>query len=235
MMASAMNHEELMKHYSDKIKALELQMAKTQKEAKSYDLRSGSRPVIPVRNLNENHLMRGGPAPRRASEKEDEEVSASHRGKRPPGMEQVPKKNQRMGARSPSGARDRSPNNRSHVSIGLFEDVEPEELNEEEVIWSNQSQLMSTPYADWTEGRSDSGEHSNQRRKEILRKQKEQEKRPSSPDGLAWWEEAAPAPTRQKTSMVAGKEKNLSTSDRRGQLPRDYSGAERSKKMKLMM
>ena len=229
-MASAMSHEELMKHYADKIKALELQMAKTQKEAKSYDLRSGTRPVIPLRNLNENHLTRSGPAHHRASEKEDEEVSASNRGRRPPGMEQIPKRNQRMGTRSPSGVQDRSPNNRSHVSIGLFEDVEPEDLDEEEVIWSNKSQLMSTPYADWLEGRSGSGAHMNQRRKEILRKQKEQEKRPSSPEGLAWWEEAAPVPSRDRTSMVANKEKNLSTSDRREQLPRAYTVAERSKR-----
>ena len=116
------------------------------------------------------------------------------------------------------------------MSIGLFEDVEPEDLDEEKVIWSDKSQLMSTSYADWLERRSESGTHQNLRRKEILRKQQEQEKRQSSPGGPAWWEEAAPIPPREKTGMVASKEKNLGTSARREQQPRAYHSPERSKK-----
>ena len=124
---------------------------------------------------------------------------------------------------------NRSPENSGHVSIGLFEDVDPEDLDEEEVIWSNKSQLMSTPYADWREKRPESGAQQNPRRKEILRKQQEQEKRQPSPEGLAWWEEAAPAPSRERTNTGARKEKNLETSAGREQLHRAYQGAERIK------
>ena len=230
MMASAMSREELLKHYADKIKALELQMAKTQKEAKSYDLRSGARPVISIKNLNGDHLSRVKQAHHRVNEKKDEEVTTSNLGRRFSRMEQMPQRNQRKGTRSPNKMQDRSPENSGHVSIGLFEDVELEDLDEEEVIWSDKSQLMSTPYADWLERRSESGTHQNHRRKEILRKQHEQEKRQSSPEGPAWWEEAAPVPPREKTGMVASKEKNLKTSARIEQLPRAYHGAERSKK-----
>ena len=96
-MASAMSREELLKHYADKIKALELQMAKTQKEARSYDLRSGARPMISTKNLDGDHLSRIKQAHHRVSEKKDEEVTTSNLDRRFSRVEQMPKRNQRRG------------------------------------------------------------------------------------------------------------------------------------------
>ena len=204
-------------------------MNEAQKQVRSYDLRSGVRPGISTQNLEGDHLSRVKQAHHRVSEKKGEEVTTSNIGKRFSGMEQIPLRSQRKGTGSPDRMQNRSPENSGHVSIGLFEDVDPEDLDEEEVIWSNKSQLMSTPYADWREKRPESGALQNPRRKEILRKQQEQEKRQPSPEGLAWWEEAVPAPSRERTNTGARMEKNLETSAEREQLHRTYQGAERIK------
>ena len=234
-MASAMSREELLKHYADKIQALELQMNKTQKEVRSYDLRSGARPRDSTKNLGGDHLSGVKQAHHKVNEKRNEEVTTSNFGRRFAGMEQIPLRNQRMGAGSPDRRQNRSPENSGHVSIGLFEDVEPEDLDEEEVIWSDKSQLMSTPYADWLERRSESEVHQNLRRKEILRKQHEQEKRQSSPKRPAWWEEAEPVPPREKAGMMASREKNLESSTKGERQSHAYYGTERNKRTEAGM
>ena len=149
MMASALSREELLKYYADEIKALEMQIAKAQKEPKSYDLRSGVRPVIPPKHTDGTHLTRITQAHHRVSEKKDEEVTTSNLDRRFSGVVQAPKKNQRKEVGSLNRMDNGSQDNSGHVSIGLFEDIEPDDLDEDEVIWSDQNMMMSTPYADW--------------------------------------------------------------------------------------
>ena len=222
-MASAMSRDELLKHYTDKIKALELQMAKTQKEAKSYDLRSGARPVMPAQNLDGEHLQRVKQAHRRMSEKKDKEVTTSNLDRRSSRVEQIPFGNMRKEVRPTDRREDGNPENSGHASIGLFEDIEPEDLDEQEVIWSDKNLLMFTPYADWQEGRPGPGARQGQRIKEVLRRQ-------STPEVPVCWEEAEPVPPGEKAGKVANREKNLETSASRGQLPHAYYDARGNKR-----
>ena len=240
-----MSRKELLRFYADEIEALEVQIARAQMEPKSYDLRSGSRAVVPhrksVETLKSDFLTRirkrvdekikgkFDQVHQVLSEEEQDEATCRDSRKRSSRTEPENRENQRRGKNSAVDRNDRSQENSRNISIGLFEDIDPEDLDEEEVIWSDQH-TRHTLYGDGSKRRPEPGVAGLQRKEEILRKTRERDTRHSSPVGLAVWiEEAMSVPQREKEETIANR-KSLDTPAGRNWPPPAHYGAEGSRK-----
>ena len=178
-----------MKYYAEEIQALEERIARAQAAPQSYDLRSGSRP----RNLLQQAGRTARINPPSPERRQDNSSVRRKQNLARKGVSEYEVEGATTSNSKPRTSRkgQEFQEDRGHVSMGLFEDVDPDDLDEDEVIWGEKSMLMSTPYGDWPHGGPGQTIPDLQRKKITARKSSDASRRPDSPEGLAGWMEAA--------------------------------------------